>query len=92
MNLILPILGAVLVIGWLVLMFWSWLSPAKPAAESAQDGEHDRQIGMLIGMLGGGIEEAAQARYAISRLEEDLGRRATLHEMATAIGVTLRMQ
>jgi hypothetical protein len=42
----------------------------------------------MIGSLGVGVEEAAVARYAISRLEEDLGRQATLHEIAIAIGAT----
>jgi hypothetical protein len=77
-----------LVVGWLGVCVWSWLKPALPDAQD-DDPERDRQIAVIVGLLGGTIETAAHARYAISRLEEDLGRKATLHEIATAMGVTL---
>jgi hypothetical protein len=89
MNEIGSSIGLLLVLGWLGICVWSWLTPSPKSTTSAGDAEHDRQIGHIIGMLGGSIEEAAQARYTISRLEEDLGRRATRHEMAIAVGVTL---
>jgi hypothetical protein len=75
--------GILLVAGWLVLMVWSWF---KPSPRQTPEQERDYQIGVMIGTLGGGIEQAAQARYAISRLEEQLGRKATLHEIGIAIG------
>ena len=81
------IFGILLVAGWLVLMVWSWFKPTPPRTPGQ---ERDYQIGVMIGALGGGIEQAAQARYAISRLEEQLGRKATLHEIGIAIGAATR--
>ena len=79
------ILGAIVVLGLLGIAVWSLL---KPAPQRTPEQERDYQIGVMIGSLGGGIEEAVQARYAISRLKEQLGRKATLHEIAVAIGAT----
>ncbi|MBK8094339.1 MAG: hypothetical protein IPK32_20850 [Verrucomicrobiaceae bacterium] len=89
MNVALTIISALIVIGWLILMLWSWFTPSPPSTTKESDPESDREIGYLVGLLGGSIETAAHVRYAISRLEEDLGRKATLHEKATAVGVTL---
>jgi hypothetical protein len=83
---ILEIIGAILVLGWLGFSVWSWFQPTPKLSESQ---EHDRQIGYVVGLLGGSIEDAAEARYAIQRLEEQLGRRASLHEMGVAIGVSV---
>lgn len=77
----------VLAVLWGIFTVYSWFSPS-PKQSLPSDSERDRQIGLLIGSLGGGIEEAAVARYAISRLEEDLGRQATLQEITIAIGAT----
>ncbi len=89
METLTTLIGGLLLLSWLGLCLWSWLSPAPPEKSCPEQAERDRQIGLMIGSLGGSIEQAAQARYAISRLEENLGRRATLHEIATAIGVTI---
>jgi hypothetical protein len=83
---IITILGLLLLIAWLSLMVWSWFSPTPPPTA---DQERDRAIGAMIGSLGGDIESAVIARYTISRLEESLGRKATLHEIAVAIGASI---
>ena len=85
------IIGTLFVPGWLCVCVWSWLkpSPSAPAPQSDDDGERDRQIGFIVGMMGGTVEAAAQVRYSISRLEEDLCRKATMQEIATAVGVKL---
>jgi hypothetical protein len=83
---IVQIIGALLLLAWLGFSVWSWFQPTPKLTESQ---EHDRQIGYVVGLLGGSIEDAAVARYAIQRLEEQLGRRATLHEMGVAIGVSV---
>lgn len=85
-------IGLILVVGWLGFAVWSWFQPETPSPASAEDTERDRQIGAMIGALGGGVEEAAIARYAISRLEEDLGRKATLHEIGIAIGAATSLR
>ena len=81
------ILGIIILVGWLGIMLWSWFTPTPPRTP---DQERDYQVGVMIGALGGGIEEAAHARYAIGRLEEQLGRKATLHEIGIAIGAATR--
>lgn len=83
------ILGLAILIGWLGVCVWSWSSPSTKAPPSTPQEDRDRAIGFIIGALGGTVEAAAEVRYAISRLEEDLGRPATAHEIATAVGVTL---
>jgi hypothetical protein len=82
------IIAAVLLLGWLGFSVWSWFQPTPKLSESQ---EHDRQIGYVVGLLGGSIEDAVTARYAIQRLEEDLGRRATMQEMGVAIGVSISL-
>lgn len=87
---IMQIIAAVIAIGWIGVMIWSWFRPSPPpTTPSSEDAERDRAIGFMVGMLGGSIEAAAQVRYTISRLEEELGRKATIHEIATAVGVKL---
>lgn len=83
------IIGTVILLGWLGVCLWSWLKPAPPAQDAGDEADRDRQIGFIIGMMGGTVEAAAQVRYAISRLEEQLGRKATVREIATAVGVKL---
>lgn len=83
------IIGIVILLGWLGVCVWSWFKPAPPAQDAGDEAERDQQIGFIIGMMGGTVEAAAQVRYAISRLEEQLGRKATLREIATAVGVKL---
>ena len=82
-------IGLILVVGWLGVCVWSWFQPAPPESASPGDEERDRSIGFITGALGGDVTAAATVRYAISRLEEDLGRQATAREIATAVGVTL---
>jgi hypothetical protein len=81
-------IGAGFIIGWIGLTVWSWFSKTKSGPPSAE-AERDRMIGQLVGMMGGDVQAAAQVRYAISRLEEELGRPPTLHEVAVAVGITL---
>ena len=89
MNSIGSFIGIVLFVGWLGMCIWSWMKPVPTTNADSCDAERDRQIGLIIGMLGGTVEAAAQVRYAISRLEEDLGRKVTLQEIAVATGVKL---
>ncbi len=85
MDLLLKILGILLLLWWGWTMVKSWRQPVIQDADT----ERERQIGILIGSLGGDLQDAVHARYAISRLEESLGRKATLHEIAVAIGASV---
>jgi hypothetical protein len=58
---------------------------------AAARAERDYQLGVVTGMLGGDITEAATLRYAISRLEEQTGRPATKAEIFLAAGINLSL-
>jgi len=65
-------------------------TPLDPVEEAKA--LRDREIGMIVGMLGGDIAMAAQVRYAVERLEAQTGRIATPLEVGIAAGMVTRSQ
>lgn len=63
----------------LALFFWLFFVPGKSDAANSGDAAQtdDREIATLIGLTGGSIEDAAIARFALRRFEEEHGRKAT---------------
>jgi hypothetical protein len=51
------------------------------------DPNNDMQIGMLIGMMGGTITDAAVLRYALQRFEQTYGRKATVTDVGILAGM-----
>ena len=45
------------------------------------------QIGLLVGMMGGTVADAAVARSALQRFEQAHGRKATMRDVATVVGM-----
>jgi hypothetical protein len=56
---------------------------------SEADKERDYRIGVAMGAMGYDIQYAAAVRYALSRFEEEKGRKATEQELATLIGTAI---
>jgi hypothetical protein len=81
-----------ILIGAAALAFFIWLLiPTSPPKEQT-DGElidpsDSRQIGLLIGLAGGGIADAAVARFALERFEQIHGRKATTRDVGIAVGL-----
>jgi hypothetical protein len=85
-----------LLVGAVVLGIVIWLLvPTSSSSAEQDDGNRvidpsdPRQIGLLIGMAGGTLADAATARFALERFEQIHGRKATTREMALVVGLML---
>ena len=70
--------------------FFVWLlipDRTHPRRSELIDPSDSRQLGMLIGMAGGSIGDAATARFALQRFEEIHGRKATTRDIGIVIGL-----
>ena len=81
----------VILIGAAALGFFIWLM-IPSSAQHQSDGElidpsDSRQIGLLIGLAGGGIADAATARFALERFEQIHGRKATTRDVGIVVGL-----
>jgi len=77
------------------IVFFIWLcipSTASGKDDSVIDASDAGQIGALIGMTGGSISDAAVARYALQRFEQEHGRKATVKEMAIVASMMRTMK
>ena len=91
MHELLLILGGIAV---LAIFVWLMIPAPGNKGEGGSSGD-DRvidpddsmQIGTLIGMMGGSVEDAAVARYALQRFEEMHGRKATVRDMGIVAGL-----
>ncbi len=93
MNMVISLLILVAIVGFVI---WGNLPKRGPQApidpiEAAKEAR-DREIGFIVGMLGGDIAEAARVRYAVERLEAQTGRIATPHEVGIAAGIVTNTQ
>jgi len=62
----------------------------KPLTDSEPeliDPSDSRQIGLLIGLTGGSISDAAAARFALERFEQIHGRKATTRDVGIVAGL-----
>ena len=83
------ILVAVFAVGVLI---WLLVPSSSPSASEERGGElldpsDSRQIGMLVGMTGGNITDAAAARFALQRFEQMHGRKATTRDVGIVVGL-----
>ena len=83
----------VILIGAAALGVFIWLlipsSSSKPATADGEliDPSDSRQIGLLVGLAGGGIADAAVARFALERFEQIHGRKATTKDVGMVVGL-----
>jgi len=81
-----------ILIGVAAVAFFVWLLIPSSSVNKQSDGElidpsDSRQIGMLIGLAGGGIADAAVARFALQRFEQIHGRKATTRDVGIVVGL-----
>jgi hypothetical protein len=87
MNTIFAILVGAAALGLFIWLMISSSSPKKEADGELIDPSDSRQIGLLIGLSGGGIADAAVARFALERFEQIHGRKATTKDVGIVIGL-----
>ena len=74
-----------IVMGGAGLLFILWLiGGQRPAAHPP---DQARRVGTLTGLLGGSIEDAAKAQYALRSLEEKTGQPPSPQDLGTAVGM-----
>ncbi len=78
-----------LAIGFVIIAFVKYRNTPIADGRSEADKERDYRIGVALGAMGYDIQYAAVVRYALSRFEEEKGRRATEQELATLIGTAI---
>ena len=88
------ILQIALGIAILVFFVWLMIPPSKPVPDDSGaadapfiDPDDSLQIGLLIGLRGGSIPDAAVMRFALQRFEQLHGRRATSRDIGTVLGL-----
>ena len=89
--------NALQIVGCLVILalfVWLMIPTAKtlPKGSDASgdpfiDPDDARQIGMLAGLSGGSIPDAATMRFALQRFQEVHGRRATTRDIGVVLGL-----
>lgn len=85
-----PLLAVFLGAAAVGLFVWLMIprSSAGPRADDELiDPSDSRQIGLLVGLVGGGIADAAVARYALERFEKIHGRKATTRDIGVVVGI-----
>ena len=64
--------------------------PAPAAASEQPTGQVDAsQVGVLTGLLGGSIADAAQAQYALRRVQESTGQTPDSYQVGVAVGMVI---
>jgi hypothetical protein len=79
----------VLAMVFVVVAFVKYRNEPIADERSDVDKERDYRIGVALGAMGYDIQYAAVVRYALSRFEEEKGRKATEQELATLIGTAI---
>jgi hypothetical protein len=82
---ILFIVSVLVVFVWLIMPSRATTSP--PGTGELIDPSDSRQIGLLVGMYGGDVADAAIARYALQRFEAIHGRKATTRDVGVVVGL-----
>jgi hypothetical protein len=80
----------VIVVAVLVWMLWGSRAPAEASASA--DGElldpnDSYQMGLLAGLMGGDVVDAAVYQFALRRFEEIHGRKANTRDIGTVAGL-----
>ena len=75
------------------IFVWLFVPTSKSSAKSDISGEpfidpdDSYQIGVLVGMTGGSIPDAATMRFALDRFQKMHGRRATSRDIGIVLGL-----
>jgi hypothetical protein len=82
------VIQVIVVVAALAIFAWLLISLKKTAkGDQPIDASDARQIGTLVGLMGGSNDDAAIAQNALRRFEEEHGRKATVKEMGVVAGM-----
>ena len=82
------IIRIVFAVAALAVFFWLLIGKTpSPGEDVVIDPNDSRQMGTLMGLMGGRITDAAVAQYALRRFEEVHGRKATMRDAAVVVGM-----
>jgi hypothetical protein len=79
-----------IVIGGAALLIFLWLMGGRrstPNPSGPKSADQASQVDTLTGLLGGSVEDAAKAQYALKALEEKTGQPPTLQDIGMAVGM-----
>lgn len=79
-----------IIIAIAAVAFFLWMlltSKNESHSDAVIDPNDARQIGTLIGLMGGSIADAAVAQAALRRFEQEHGRKATMKDAGTVAGL-----
>ncbi|MGL4512458.1 MAG: hypothetical protein ACRCT8_05150 [Lacipirellulaceae bacterium] len=85
MELLPAIVVALLCLGLFVYL----MVPTGKGQDEPLDPTDPRTLGMLVGMTGGSVADAAVARFALERFEQEHGRKATLCDAVVVVVVVV---
>ncbi len=73
----------------LVVFIWIFFVPSKKpwTASEIAKAEESHMIGVLVGAMGGDITQAAVARYALERFEQQYQCKATTNDLGLLLGI-----
>ena len=83
----------ILAIGVLGILVWLMIPTASTrdnkigSTDPFIDPDDSYQIGLLVGMTGGSVPDAAVMRFALQRFQEIYGRRATSTDIGIVLGL-----
>jgi hypothetical protein len=86
-------LTVILAIGVLGVLVWLMIPTASTgnnrtgSTDPFIDPDDSYQIGLLVGMTGGSVPDAAVMRFALQRFQELYGRRATSTDIGIVLGL-----
>jgi len=63
------------------------MSSANGSHDELIDPSNSYPIGLIVGMTGWAVMDAAIVRFALQRFEEQHGRKATMRDVGTVIGL-----
>jgi hypothetical protein len=83
-----------IILGITALIFFVWLITPTKKSHAVQfiDPDDSYQIGMLAGLVGCSMPDAAVMRYALQRFQEMNGRRATTKDIGIVLGIIYSMK
>lgn len=88
------VVGISLCVAFLIFFAWLFTPNRKPASADRDasgdpfiDPDDTYQIGLLAGLTGGTIPDAALMRFALKRFQEIHGRRATSRDIGIVLGL-----
>ena len=90
MAILTQVIGGLLGFSYLIFMVLSWFEKTKPDSSAGHEelaADNSVQRGVLIGLTGGTIADAATAQSALARFEQTHGRKPTMQDAGVVVGL-----